>query len=76
MSVWTDIESDLRRAMVSAGKDQREIDAMLDALRPVVLAVERAGTRVDEDVCWCLLAVLADQQHRRLQAAASRRRSA
>jgi hypothetical protein len=54
--------------MVRAGKYEHEIVAMLDALRPVVAAVERAGTRVDCDVAWALLAVAADRQRRQAQA--------
>jgi hypothetical protein len=64
-------EVDLRRAMRRAGKCETAIDWALDALRPVVLAVERAGTRVDCDVAWALLAVAADRQRR--QAHATRR---
>lgn len=33
----------------------------------VVAAVERAGTRVDSDVAWVLLAVEADRRRRRAQ---------
>jgi hypothetical protein len=49
-SAWPAIEADLRRALLRAGKAEREIVTMLDVLRPVVAAVERAGTRVDSDV--------------------------
>ena len=42
---------------------------MLSALAPVVTAVERAGTRVNADVAWALLACVADQQRRRAQRA-------
>jgi hypothetical protein len=65
MNAWVEIEADLRKAMIAAGKDQREIDATLDALKPIVLAVEKAGTKVDADIAWCLLAVEADRQRRR-----------
>ncbi len=75
MSAWPAIESDLRRAMLQAGRSEREIDATLDALRPVVLAVERAGTRIDIELCWALLCVLADKQRRAAVHARLRRAS-
>lgn len=64
---WREIERDLRRAMLRAGKCEREIVATLDALRPVVAAVERAGTVVDADIAWALLACEADRRRRRAQ---------
>jgi hypothetical protein len=73
MSAWPTIESDIRRALLRRGSYVHEVDGTLDALRPIVLAVERAGTRIDQDIAWCLLAMLADQQHRRIQAERSRR---
>jgi hypothetical protein len=57
------------RAMLRAGKAEREIAPMLDALRPVVLAVERAGTKVDDELAWALLAVEADRLRRRARMA-------
>jgi hypothetical protein len=57
-------EADLRRAMLRAGKAERMIVTMLVALRPVVLAVERAGTKVDSDIAWALLAVEANRRRR------------
>jgi hypothetical protein len=69
VDAWNRIEADLRRAMARAGKFEHEIVAMLDALRPVVAAVERAGTRVDCDVARAMLAVAADRQRRLAQAA-------
>ncbi|HEV2549008.1 MAG TPA: hypothetical protein VGU20_16825 [Stellaceae bacterium] len=52
MSAWPAIAASLRRALALRGAAEAEIDDTLSALRPVVLAVERAGTRVDEDVAW------------------------
>jgi hypothetical protein len=37
----------------------------LVALQPVVAAVERAGTKIDADLAWAMLAVEADRQRRR-----------
>jgi hypothetical protein len=62
---WAPIAADLRRALEQRGHYAHEIDATLDALAPVVAAVERAGTVVDEAAAWALLAVAADRQRRR-----------
>jgi hypothetical protein len=72
MTAWHAIEADLRRAMVRAGKYEHEIVMALDALRPILVAVEKAGTKIDVDVAWALLATLADQRRRRVQAARTR----
>jgi predicted phosphoribosyltransferase len=69
MTTWSDIEADLASAMTRMGKSASEITTTLDALRPVVLAVERAGVRVDCDVAWALVATLADQKLRSIQGA-------
>ena len=75
MSAWPAIETSLRRALLIRGEVCAKIDAMLEALRSVVLAVERAGTRIDEDVAWALLAAEADRQRRACQARETRRRA-
>jgi hypothetical protein len=75
VSAWPSVEADLRRAMLRAGKSEREIVTILAALRPVVLAVERAGTVVDDELAWALLAVEADRLRRRAQQARVREAS-
>ncbi len=74
MSARPSIEADLRRAMLQAGRSEREIAGVLEALSPVVAAVERASTKVDADVAWALLAVAADHRRRRAQVSQGRRR--
>lgn len=64
-SAWPAVAADLRRAMLQAGRSESQIAAFLEALRPVVVAVERAGTKVDNEIVWALLAVEADRQRRR-----------
>jgi hypothetical protein len=64
VSTWPAIEADLRRELLQAGRCEIEIDNMLAALAPVVLAVERAGTHVDSDIAWALLAVETDRRRR------------
>jgi hypothetical protein len=43
---WPDIALDLRKAMIAAGTAPHDIDSTLAELRPIVVAVERAGSRV------------------------------
>jgi hypothetical protein len=59
--------------MTQAGRRESEIAAYLAALEPVVRAVERAGTRIDAEIAWALLAVEADRQRRRAQHVRQRR---
>jgi len=66
-SAWPAVAADLRRALVQAGRSESQIGAMLEALRPVVAAVERAGTRIDLEIAWALVGVIADRQRRRAQ---------
>lgn len=63
-SAWATIEADLRRALAQAGYDARAIADMIEALAPVVAAVERAGTLVDSELAWALLGVAADRRRR------------
>ena len=51
--------------MLRAREREGKIVTALDALRAIVAAVERAGAKVDEDLAWSLLAVIAEQQRRR-----------
>ncbi|MGH7012557.1 MAG: hypothetical protein ACREEL_00105 [Stellaceae bacterium] len=64
-SAWPAVVADLSRALSQSGRRENEIAAFIDALRPVVTAVERAGTRIDAEIAWALLAVEADRQRRR-----------
>ena len=73
MSAWPAISASMRRALLGRGWAEGEIDETLSALRPIVVAVERAGTRVDEDVAWALLACEADRRRRRAQVRATAR---
>ena len=58
--------------MARAGIGERQVAALLGAVRPFLVAVERAGKRVDSQLTLSLLVVAADYARRR-QAASSRR---
>ena len=64
-TTWIDIASDLRKAMIAAGMTEHVIATTLTALEPVARAIERAGTKIDIELAWALLAVQADRQRRR-----------
>jgi hypothetical protein len=51
--------------MLRAREKEGKIVTALDALRAIVAAVERAATKVDKDLAWSLLAVIAERQRRR-----------
>jgi hypothetical protein len=74
MSTWPAIESDLRKALLAADTTEHVIDIALAALQPIVVAVEKAGTRIDIELAWALLAVQADRQRRAALNARSRAR--
>ncbi|MGH6974601.1 MAG: hypothetical protein ACRED6_08240 [Stellaceae bacterium] len=63
-SAWPAVAADLLRALHNAGRPECLIDAVLEAMHPVVAAVERAGTRIDAEIAWALLAVEADRRRR------------
>jgi hypothetical protein len=72
-SAWDKVEPDLRRALQRAGHGEPAIVEALSALRPIIVAVERAGTRVDEELAWACLVCFGDQQRRKAQAARTRK---
>jgi hypothetical protein len=64
VSSWPTVESDLRRALLAAGRPPPVVDRVLTDLQPVFTAVERARGRVEDELIFALLAVAADRARR------------
>ncbi|HWE72956.1 MAG TPA: hypothetical protein VG328_07340 [Stellaceae bacterium] len=65
MTAWADIESDLRKALLRAGRCETVVDAMLNELNRAFVAIERVRGKVDDELVWALVAVQADRYRRR-----------
>ena len=61
------ISSDLRRALLRAGRHQAAVDRTLAAIEPVFAALERARGKVEDELAWALVAMEADRARRRAQ---------
>jgi hypothetical protein len=69
MTAWPSIADDSRHAMLCAVESVEEITTTLGPLKPIILAVERAGTKADNDVARALLACEANRRQRKARRA-------
>jgi hypothetical protein len=62
---WPAVAADLHRALIHAGRQAALVNRVLDDLRPLWESVERARDRIDDDLTWALVGMVADRARRR-----------